>query len=176
MKMLIIFLTLALLPIIGFSQNFGLGVSAMYNFQTESVGFGFRGNIFPNKTISYVPQVSYYPGIGPVAEYTAGLGIEYKIIRGRTFVWYLIGHGGYNHWLNPNPAVMKNAKPSNWNLEGGIGITTTKCLRPFLEYRYNIKFMETHLQLGLLYVFGCKSGGGRKGGGRRGGKLCPAYN
>lgn len=181
MKKLIVISFISLLPFIGYTQNFGLGVSAMYNFQTESVGFGLRGNIYPNKTISYVPQISYYPGIGPISELTIGCGVEYKFYKIRSFTFYSLAHAGYNRWMNPNPTVMENAKPNNWNLEAGLGVTTNKCLRPFLEYRYNIKFMETHLQLGLLYIFGCK-GGKKKGGGRGkfkssiGGRYCPAYD
>jgi hypothetical protein len=157
------------------AQNFGLGASAMYNFQTESFGFGARANFFPNSTISFVPQFTYYPGIGEISEYIIGLGIEYKIRRGSTLTYYLLGHGGYNKWSDYDESAMKGAEPTNWNAEAGIGVTTNKCLRPFLEYRYNFKFQETHLRVGLLYVFGCI--GGPQTGGRRGaGKICPAYN
>lgn len=156
------------------AQNFGLGASAMYNFQTESFGFGVRANFFPNNTISYVPQFTYYPGFGKIREYMIGLGIEYKIRRGNRFTYYLLGHGAYNNWMNYEESALKDAQGTNWNLEAGIGVTTNKCLRPFLEYRYNVKFMETHLRLGLLYIFGC-SGGSQTGGRRGAGKVCPAY-
>ena len=65
---------------------------------------------------------------------------------------------------------MKNANPNNWDLEGGIGISTNKCLRPFLEYRYNVRFMETHLRLGIMYIFGCKQGSSRSH------ERCAAYS
>ena len=159
LKILGVSLFVVLLSLQSYSQNFGLGVSAMYNFQSEGIGFGVRGNFFPNNRISYVPQITYYPGFNKVAEYMAGLSIEYKVIRGNKFNFYLMAHGAYNHWLNPEESALENAQTTNWNLEGGIGITTNKCLRPFLEYRYNIKFMETHLRLGLLFIFGCSKGG-----------------
>lgn len=144
------------------AQNFGLGVSAMYNFQSEGLGIGVRGNIHPNSRLSFVPQFSYYKIIlGTVNEITLGLGIEYKLFHLKKFTFYATAHGGYNHWLNPEISPMENAQAANWNAEGGIGITTNTCLRPFLEYRYNVKFYETHLQLGLLYIFGC---GGRGNG------------
>lgn len=156
------------------AQKFGLGASTMYNFQTESFGFGARANFFPNSTISFVPQFTYYPGIGEIREYMIGLGVEYKIRRGNKFTYYLMGHGAYNNWMNYQASALENAQGTNWNVEAGIGVTTNKCLRPFLEYRYNVKFMETHLRLGLLYIFGCS--GGPKTGGRSGaGKVCPAY-
>ncbi len=139
------------------AQKFGAGVSAIYNFQTESFGAGVRGSLFPTKRLSFSPQVSYFFPFNKVTELTVGLAIEYKAIYRPKFHIYGILHGGYNRWLSYDKSEMKNAKPSNWNLEGGIGISTNKCIRPFLEYRYNVKFLETHLNLGVLYIFGCNS-------------------
>ncbi|MCB0400690.1 MAG: hypothetical protein KDD41_01265 [Flavobacteriales bacterium] len=169
-------LTLILIPVLAVSQNIGVGASAMYNFQSESWGAGARVNVFPNRTISYVPQFSYY-FIGPVSEFTLGLSIEAKIKRGNTFNYYLMAHGGYNQWMNSGSSAMDGAQAANWNLEGGVGITTNHCLRPFLEYRYNVKFQETHLRLGLLYIFGCGGDGGgyRDPNRMRNHVICPAY-
>jgi hypothetical protein len=184
MKNLALVLLLSFIPLLGFTQKFGVGASGLYNIQSESFGAGVRVSIFPNNRLSYVPQFSYY-FIGPVSELTAGLGLEYKIKRGRLLTYYLLAHGGYNQWLNSDASPLENASPANWNAEGGAGITTNRCLRPFLEYRYNIKFRETHVQLGILYIFGCKGagnqGGGRFGNGYRDPKrvkrtnVCPAY-
>ncbi len=147
----------------------------MYNFQTESLAAGARVSIFPNNRVSFVPQFSYYFPFNKIHEYYLGLGIEYKFLRLRTFDFYGIGHGAYNSWINYQVSSLDGAQRNNWNLEAGIGVTTRKCLRPFLEYRYNFKFLETHLRLGLLYVIGCKGGpgGGKGGGGKH--KVCPAY-
>jgi len=162
---------------IGFNQNIGIGGSALYNIQSESFGAGARVSIYPNSTLSFVPQFSYF-FLGPVKEWTLGLSLELKVVKLNIFNFYLLGHGGYNNWLNPESSALESAQTENWNAELGIGITTNQCLRPFLEYRYNIKFQETHLQLGLLYIFGC----GKKGGAYRNksrmkkGVVCPAYN
>ena len=174
MRLLYFSLLILMIPRLMNAQKFGLGADVMYNFQTESIGVGARVSIFPNSTISIVPQFSYYPGFNKVHEYYLGVGLEYKIVRTKTFNFYLIGHGAYNSWLNYTSSAMEGAQQTNWNLEGGAGVTTNKCLRPFLEYRYNIKFMETHLRLGLLYIFGCNGNGGGKNGGSKH-KLCPAY-
>jgi hypothetical protein len=176
-KILFFFLLISLHPFIGYSQNIGVGASALYNFQTESGGFGARVNFFPDNTVSYVPQFTYYL-FGPISEYMIGLSIELKVKRGNTFNYYIMAHGAYDRWLNAEASGMEGAKPTNWNLEGGVGITTNRCLRPFLEYRYNIKFQETHLRLGLLYIFGCNSGGNGYRDARRVKKsmVCPAYN
>lgn len=159
------------------AQKIGIGGSAMWNFQTESMGLGARVNFFPNNTISYVPQFTWYGLIGPISEWTIGLSIEAKVKRGNTFNWYLMAHGGYNNWGNAGSSALENASTTNWNLEGGAGITTNWCLRPFLEYRYNIKFQETHLRLGLLYIFGCQNNTGsyRNPGRMKNMYICPAY-
>lgn len=158
------------------AQNVGVGADVMYNFQTESFGVGGRVSFFPNSVLSIVPQISYYPGFNKVHEYYAGLSLEYKVIRQPKYHIYAIGHAAYNNWINYSVSAMDGAKQSNWNAEVGGGISTNKCLRPFLEYRYNFKFLETHLRLGILYIFGCKGGNGsgyKKGGKNKG--LCPAY-
>lgn len=167
------------------AQNIGVGADVMYNFQTESVGFGARVNFYPNSTVSIVPQVTYYPGFNKINEYFFGLGLEYKIVRTNRYNFYLLGHGAYNLWVNYEESTLENAQASNWNFDAGAGITTNNCLRPFLEYRYNFKFQETHLRLGLLYVFGCYSSNSVRGGawGSRAAylkrvkknTLCPAY-
>jgi len=177
MKKIALIIIIISFPYLGNSQNIGVGASALYNVQSESFGAGARVSIFPNNTISYVPQFSYY-FIGPVSEWTVGLSLEFKILRGNTFDFYLLAHGGYNNWMNAGSSVLEGASPTNWNLEGGGGITTNKCLRPFLEYRYNIKFQETHLQLGLLYIFGCNNGGNgyRNTNRMKRAVVCPAYN
>ena len=151
------------------SQNIGIGADVLYNFQTESIGAGARVNFFPNSRLSIVPQFSYYFAFNKINEYYAGLGLELKVIRRERVNFYVLAHGAYNVWLNYASSPMESAQQNNWNLEGGIGVTTNTCLRPFLEYRYNLKFMETHLRLGVLYIFGCNVGGGNRD------KRCDAY-
>jgi hypothetical protein len=159
-----------LMPLLSNSQNIGIGADAMYNFQTESFGAGARVNFFPNNRLSFVPQFSYYFAFNKINEYFIGLGLEYKFIRRDRINFYAILHGGYNDWINYEASPLKGAQPNNWDLEGGIGVSTNTCLRPFLEYRYNVKFLETHLRLGILYIFGC-----RKGGGHNRDRRCDAY-
>lgn len=158
MKQAFLFFTLFILSlnINAQAQNFGIGGSAIYNFQTESFGVGGRVSIFTNKRLSIVPQASYYFAFNKVEEYLIGLGLEYKFIQQDRFNIYVLGHGAYDSWKSYEKSDMKGAKLNNWNAEVGLGISTNTCLRPFVEYRYNFKFYETHLQLGVLYIFGCR--------------------
>ncbi len=149
-------LLMILMPLLSESQNIGVGGDAMYNFQTESIGAGGRVNFFPNKRLSIVPQFAYYFAFNKINEYYAGLGLEYKFIKKERINFYAIVQGAYNSWLNYESSPLNGAQKNNWNAEGGIGVSNNWCLRPFLEYRYNIKFRETHLRLGILYIFGCR--------------------
>jgi len=159
MKNVYITITLILIPFLGFNQKIGAGGSLLHNVQSESFGAGARLSIFPDNNFSFVPQFSYF-FVGPVAEWTAGLSIELKVRRRKHVNYYLLAHGGYNNWINPEESHMNGAQTANVNIEGGIGIAGTQCLRPFLEYRYNLIFRETHFNLGFLYIFGCKNNTG----------------
>ncbi len=175
--------TLILLMFISISfllnaQNFGIGASAMYNFQTESFGYVFRGE-FPIGKFSVVPQFAYYPAFNKINEYYIGVGFNHNLFNFNRWILYAIIHPGYNRWINYATSAMDKAKLSNYNLEGGLGLRVGNCLKPFLEYRYNIKWKETNLQVGVVYFFGCKnvSGEGKYSGGKRSRRgSCNAYN
>ena len=149
-----------------YAQNVGIGLSGLYNVQTESFGAGARVTLFPDNVMSLTPQVSYYFPFNNIHEWTIGAALDYKFLYRNKYYMYALVHGGYNRWINYNESLMKDAELNNWNCEGGIGITTTNCLRPFAEYRYNLKFQETHFNVGLLLVLGCRGGRGED---------CPVY-
>jgi hypothetical protein len=154
-----LFLFLTVLSIINThrAQNIGIGADAVYNFQTTGFGNGIRASIFPNKRLSFIPQVTYFYSFNKVHEYYAGLGISYTVLKIKKFNFYTIAHGAYNDWINYKKTPDNSYQRSNWNLEAGGGITMQTCLRPYIESRYNIKFQEAHVRIGLLYVFGCKN-------------------
>lgn len=174
MKKYLVLITILFISLWGFSQNIGVGADVMYNPQTESAGVGTRVCFFPYNRLSIAPELSYYPSasFNKVSEMNVGLALEYKFIYKKRFNMYAIAHGAYNNWMNYAESPMKGAKPNNLNLECGLGISTNKRLRPFLEYRYNVRFMETHLRLGVLYIFNSNHGGAGSGGHDR---RCDAY-
>lgn len=164
-------IVLFLLPVLGRGQNVGIGADLMYNFQTESAGAGLRANILPTHKLSITPEFAYYPGFNLVNEYYLSVALEYKLFKVKNYLFYIIGQVGYDDWVNYAESPMKGAKPNNFDMEAGGGITTNKCLRPFLEYRYNFVFRETNLRLGLLYIIGC--GGSEKA--KRSSDDCPTF-
>ncbi len=175
-KLFIIIFFLLGLKIVN-AQTFGLGASAIYNFQTESFGGGIRAE-FPMGDFSIVPQIAYYPGFNKIHEYYLGIGLHQNLFHIKSWTFYALLQGAYNGWINYEVSPMDDAKYSNWDFEGGIGVKTSRCFRPFLEYRYNLKWKETNLQLGFMYFFHCKNGRryGSGGGGRSRSGHCNAYD
>ncbi|MGP8215830.1 MAG: hypothetical protein ACLQQ4_09730 [Bacteroidia bacterium] len=148
---------LLFIPFLGKTQNVGIGADAMYNLETEGFGAGLRATFLLNPQFSLSPEFSYYPGFDKVNEYYLGAAIEDKFFRIKNYSFYALGYASYDNWLNYEVSPMKKAQENNWDLEGGFGVTTNKCLRPFLEYRYNVRFEEAHFRIGLLYIIGCGS-------------------
>jgi len=162
-----------------YADGVGVGASAIYNFQTESFGAGFRLNFMPSNMFRIIPQAAYYPSFNKIHEYYAGVGLELNLFKVQKYNFYLLGHGAFNGWLNHETSEMKDAEYGNWALEAGVGIVKNKgCFRPFAEFRYNGNWKETNARVGIMFVFGCKKGrfSGRKKGRKRSAVSCPAYN
>jgi len=158
-SVIIVFIaSLFLAPFIGKSQNVGIGGDLQYNFETNGVGIGLRASIFPDRKLSFTPEFSYYPGFNQVQELYIGAAAEYKVFKVSYFNFYAIGQLAYNDWISYKTSPELGAKPNNLDLELGGGVTTNKCLRPFLEWRYNAIFREANMRLGLLYIIGCGGG------------------
>lgn len=151
------------------AQKFGMGASLMYNFQTESFAPSLRGE-FVRGELSIVPQVAYYPPFNKINEFYVGVSLHLNLISYSDYTLYGIANASYNGWMNHESSMMEKAKFSNWGAELGGGLKKGKCLKPFLELRYNFKWKEANLGLGLVYFFNCK----KKKGPRA--MSCPAYN
>lgn len=140
-----------------FSQV-GIGLGAIYNLQTESTGFEFRGIIYGDK-INIVPQVAYYPnlGINKIHEFYLGVDGEYNFLIKDKARFYGLAHLAYNGWINNHNTSKKENNYNNWCAEAGVGIAGKNCWQPFIEYRYNAKWYEANLRIGIIHKFGCKS-------------------
>lgn len=170
-KIWIISIISFLLTVNVYSQKFGLGLSAIYNFQTESFAPGIRAEIIKGQ-VSIVPQISYYPSFNKISEFYAGASLHLNVISYGDITMYAIANGSYNGWINYEGSAKKNAKFSNWGAEVGAGIKKGKCIRPFIELRYNFKWKEANLGIGVMYFFNCSKKGNRK----KKAVSCPAYS
>ena len=138
-----------------YNQQVGIGGSLLYNFQTQSFAGGLRAEI-PYKRIRIVPQLTYYPSFNKISEYYFGCAIHLDVLETARWRSYLIGMLSFNRWSNFSLNPQLQAKANNWDGELGLGLTTKRCIRPFIEYRYNFKWKETNLGIGFIYTFNCK--------------------
>ena len=147
-----------------FSQKKGYGGSLMYNLQTKSFGIGLRGE-YPIEQISLLeglvlaPQVAYYPSFNKIHEFYIGSSIHLGVYKIQKWKIYALTNISYNGWINHKNSGADNAKFSNIGFELGAGITGTSCTRPFFEYRYNVKWKEANLRLGIIHTFNCDKRG-----------------
>jgi hypothetical protein len=144
----------------GFSQEYRVGGSVIYNFRNRGIGLGARAE-FPLKSVdlleglSIVPQIAYFPAFNSISEFYAGSSVHLGIYKLNKWIFYGLANVSYKGWINYAESIDPNARFSNLALEGGIGVTRKKCIRPFLEFRLNAIGMEPSVQLGLLYTFNC---------------------
>lgn len=167
MRILFTLLAVLLISRIVSAQNKSIGVEGIYNFQTSSIGVGGRFEM-PFRYFSVVPQLSYFPSFNKVTEFYAGASLHANILKAKKWTGYGILHGAFNGWLNYSSSPMKDAKFANWDAEVGLGLRTNGCIFPFVEGRYNFKWQEATIHLGVAYSFGCKK---KKGVGT----TCPVY-
>ncbi len=149
------------------SRAQSVGLSALYNMQSESSGLAIRAELKSETDWQFVPQFSYFLPFNQIHEWTIGLAIQRNFWKQEKWNGYCLGHLGFNRWINNEESKMKNAQPNNWNAELGLGMKWGGRTKPFIEWRYNVRFQEAHWQLGLLFRV---SGKGAKK------EKCAAYN
>jgi hypothetical protein len=147
-----------------FSKNTGVGGSAIYNFQTNSFGLDVRTEIPLKKPtllegLKIVPQLTYFPSFNKIHEFYIGSSVHLGVYSINKWTFYTLVNLSYNGWINYSSSPMADAKFSNIGFEGGIGVTTNSCLRPFVELRYNVKWKEANLRLGIVYTIKCENRG-----------------
>ncbi len=162
-KVIIIFLGLIFYREVN-SQQTGVGGALIYNFQTQSAGLDIRTEI-PIKKIKLLdgltvaPQLAYYPWFNKVTEFYIGSSLHLGVYTLGNWVFYGLANLSYNGWINYEKSRKNNAKFSNLGFDGGIGVTNKSCLRPFMELRYNLKWRESGIRMGLIYTIKCDKRG-----------------
>lgn len=140
----------------------GIGGGIIYNLPTNNLGFDVRYE-YPKRQFVISPQASYFPGIGPIQEFNVGVAGHYIPFSFGKALPYVLAFGGYNGWISYGSSPQPDAKFSNWVVETGIGLTTRTCNRPFIEWRYSVKWGESNVRIGFIYTFNC------------GGHICQTY-
>lgn len=149
-------------------KEWGLGIGAICNIAVPSYGGEIRGLFAFSDRITLAPQIQYYPSFNKFHDLYLGTSLHFSILPYTNWGIYLLAHGSYHNWFNYYDSNNYKAKQHNWDAEPGIGITKNYgCVRPYAEARYNIKWKEGNLRVGLAFFFGdC----GHKH------EYCPAYS
>lgn len=152
----IVFLFLLSSSLVGSAQEdrWALGLGGIYNFQTNGFGIDTRAYIPLTYRIAVSPQFHYFIPM-TIHEFYAGLAIQYSLFPERKWTIYPLISAYYNNWVNYNNFEGTIAKQNNLAPEVGLGLMKrTGCLRPFLEGRYDTKWKEANIHLGILFSFG----------------------
>jgi hypothetical protein len=145
-------------------ETVSIGVSGMYNFPMESLGFVLRSNSPLTPDFSVVPQVKYSPKFNDIHEVNAGVSFHYNIIKNsfrtgsklktdsKKPVVYVAAGVLYNRWINYYPTTNPKIKKNNILPEAGFGLMLGgNKLRGFAEGKYNILWGESYAEAGILF-------------------------
>jgi len=131
------------------------GIGAVYNFQTEGAAIDMRAKIPVWKNLFVSPRISYFPSFNLIHEYYAGADIGYNLFKYKKLRPYVFASAYYNNWINSSSFKSTKAKKNNFVAEGGGGIIFQfNCLYPFIEGRYDAKWKEGSLGIGIMLKFG----------------------
>lgn len=131
------------------------GIGAIYNFQTSGAALDLRAKIPVYKNTYVVPRLSYFPGLNNIHEIYFGADVNYHIYRYKNMIPYAHLGAYYDRWINYDDFITTKAKLNNFVAEGGVGVVFDfNCLKPFIEWRYDTKWMEGSLEIGLYLKFG----------------------
>jgi len=133
---------------------FGLG--ADFNFQTVGAAIDLRAKIPVYKNTYITPRLAYFPGANNIHEYYFGADANYHPYQYKKLKPYVYLGGYYDRWINADDFVSNKAKKNNFVFEGGTGVVfDLGCLNPYIEYRYDTKWKEGTMGLGVFFKF-CK--------------------
>lgn len=136
-------------------KGYGLGV--IYNLPIGEFGFQGHMNYHINDFWIISGQVEYFPGFSEIQELNAGINARYIVNPHHNWGLYPTAGYHFNWWMNADSSPNPDAKPYNHYLDLGAGIQKNYgCLRPFAEYRVNVKWWESNVRAGITwYPFSC---------------------
>jgi hypothetical protein len=131
------------------------GIGVMHNFQTEGTAIDLRANLPLLKKLYVSPRFSLFPAFNKIHEYYIGTDVDFQLSQKHKLIPYILAGGFYNNWINSSAFHNKRSQRNNFVFECGAGLMLSlKCFHPFLEYRYDTKWLEGSLGIGIMLQFG----------------------
>lgn len=156
-------LLLCTMPFSGFAQRkrkdvpqTGFGPGIVYNLPVNSLAGELRAKIPVWNRFFAVPEVSYFMPFSPIHEFYAGAALHYEspFTLGK-FTPYLAAGLYYNNWINVAEYRSSTNDRNNMAPEAGGGLVLSRgCIRPYLEGRYDMRWKEGTIRLGILFYPG----------------------
>jgi hypothetical protein len=130
----------------------GFGAAIIYNFHAEGWGVDLRAKIpLPPQRLFIVPEISYFPSFNLYHDLYGGAAFHYEIFAVKGFTFYALAGGYYHKWINAEDFAPGLKKEDNFAPEAGAGFIRSRgCIRPFIENRYDFKWEENNLRIGIL--------------------------
>ncbi|MEO5572365.1 MAG: hypothetical protein ABIT08_04815 [Bacteroidia bacterium] len=133
----------------------GYGAAIIYNFATAGFGADLRVKVPISDRLYAVPEISYFPGFNPYHEGFAGVALHYEILTIYNYNLYLLAGGYYNDWFNADDFAPAQKMQNNFSPQAGGGLVRSwGCIRPFIENRYDFKWKEDNLRIGIYWYPG----------------------
>ena len=149
-------------------KEWGVGFAGIWNYTAMTYGADLRAHLILSNRITIAPQLQYYPAFNTYRDFYAGASLHFNFTPSYQWGLYALAHASYHDWINYAESTNSKAQQNNWNAEPGLGIIRNYgCVRPFAEARYNIKWSEGNLRVGLTFFIGDCGGGHHE--------VCPAY-
>lgn len=139
-----------------YGKEKGYGGGAIYNLPIKNIGFEARMHYHLSDFFILSPQVEYFP-FGAINEINGGINLLFDVNPLNNLGFYATIGGHANYWMNSDASPNPDAKPFNIYPDAGVGtMWNYNCLRPFIEYRINFKWMESSIRGGIMwYPFAC---------------------
>lgn len=135
-----------------FRKNLGLGPEIIYNLPLNEWGLGVRAHYNLDYHWILSPQLNYFIPVGQIHEINLNLHASYVINPWDKYGVYLTAGPYLNYWINHSESASPRAKPFSLSAEAGGGIIKNfGCIRPFAEWRYNVKWRESNIRAGFIY-------------------------
>lgn len=135
-----------------FNDAPGFGPELIYNLPLSEIGIGARAHFHLDNHWLVSPQLNYFIPIGQIHEINLNLHASYIIKPWSKYTPYITAGPYFNYWINHKESAYIKAKALNLGAEIGAGILKNQgCIRPFAEWRFNAKWIESNVRIGFTY-------------------------
>lgn len=130
-----------------------IGAGIVANLQTTGFGLELRYRVPLYHQFSITPRICYYHSLNSIHELYAGFDIVYHFPEIRKLKFYCLAGPYFNYWFNYLKFNHEVSRLTSFGAEPGLGVEQKiGVLSPYLEGRYNTRWKEGTLIIGLKII------------------------